>query len=100
MVPILPLPPQIRAKEAQKIQAAMTRNPAQEERLLMMSRLGELARILRNVFVAEKKPAMIMELACGRVTASYRSALSTGEQKRHRHHAGCHTWSLHGNWRE
>lgn len=56
----------------------MTRNPTQEDRLLMMSRLGELARILRNVFVAEKKPALIMEVACNRMVASYRSALSTG----------------------
>ncbi|XP_028279379.1 DNA replication factor Cdt1 [Parambassis ranga] len=75
----------IRAKEAQKLQAAMTRNPAQEERLLMMSRLGELARILRNVFVTEKKPALIMEVACNRMVASYRSALSTGEMEKHLH---------------
>ncbi|XP_040905993.1 DNA replication factor Cdt1 [Toxotes jaculatrix] len=73
----------IRAKEAQKLQAAMTRNSAQEERLLMMSRLGELARILRNVFVAEKKPALIMEVACNRMVASYRSALSAGEMEKH-----------------
>ncbi|XP_041865466.1 DNA replication factor Cdt1 [Melanotaenia boesemani] len=73
----------IRAKEAQNLQAAMTRNPAQEERLLMMSRLGELARILRNVFVAEKKAALIMEVACSRMVASYRSALSTGEMEKH-----------------
>lgn len=69
---------QIRAKEAQKLQVAMTRNPEQEERLGMMSRLPEMARILRNVFVAEKKPALIMELACNRVIASYRSSLSAG----------------------
>ncbi|XP_034537600.1 DNA replication factor Cdt1 [Notolabrus celidotus] len=73
----------IRAKEAQKLQAAMTRNSTQEERLLMMSRLPELARILRNVFVAEKKPALIMEVACNRMVASYRSALSTGEMEKH-----------------
>ncbi|CAL1577734.1 unnamed protein product [Knipowitschia caucasica] len=75
----------IRAKEAQKLQAAMTRNPEQDERLLMMSRLGELARILRNVFVAEKKPALIMEAACNRMVASYTSALSTGEMEKHIH---------------
>ncbi len=69
---------QIRAKEAQKLQAVMTRNPSQEERLLMMSRLPELARILRNVFVGEKKPALIMEVVCNRMATSYRSALSTG----------------------
>ncbi|KAJ0066883.1 hypothetical protein NL108_004862 [Boleophthalmus pectinirostris] len=73
----------IRAKEAQKLQAAMTRNPVQDERLLMMSRLCELARILRNVFVAEKKPALIMEVACNRMVASYTSALSTGEMEKH-----------------
>lgn len=73
----------IRAKEAQKLQAAMTRNPAQEDRLLMMSRLPELARILRTVFVAEKKPALIMEVACSRMIGSYRSALSTGEMEKH-----------------
>ncbi|MEQ2303747.1 replication licensing factor Cdt1 [Ameca splendens] len=73
----------IRAKEVQKLQAAMTRNPAQEERLLMMSRLGELARILRNVFVAEAKAALIMEVACNRMVASYRSALSPGEMEKH-----------------
>lgn len=56
----------------------MTRNPVQEDRLLMMSRLGELARILRNVFVAEKKPALIMEVVCNRMVASYRTALSPG----------------------
>ncbi|KAM9726414.1 DNA replication factor Cdt1 isoform 2-T3 [Menidia menidia] len=73
----------IRAKEAQKLQAAMTRSPAQEQRLLMLSRLGELARILRSVFVAEKKAALTMEVACNRMVASYRSALSTGEMERH-----------------
>ncbi|XP_036979445.1 DNA replication factor Cdt1 [Acanthopagrus latus] len=73
----------IRAKEAQKLQAAMIRNPTQEDRLLMMSRLPELARILRNVFVAEKKPALIMEVVCNRMVASYRSALCTGEMEKH-----------------
>ncbi|XP_066510280.1 DNA replication factor Cdt1-like [Hoplias malabaricus] len=73
----------IRAKEAQKLQAAMTRNPEQEERLVMMGRLPELSRILRNVFVAEKKPALIMEIACNRMIASYRSALSSGEMEKH-----------------
>lgn len=72
---------QIRAKEAQKLQAAMTRNPSHEDRLLMMSRLPELARILRNVFVGEKKAALIMEVACNRMMSSYRSAISSGQFK-------------------
>ncbi|XP_028297208.1 DNA replication factor Cdt1-like [Gouania willdenowi] len=73
----------IRAKEVQKLQAAMTRDPEVEERLLMMSRLAELARILRSVFVSEKKPALIMEVVCSRMVDSYRSAMSTGEMEKH-----------------
>ncbi|XP_058617502.1 DNA replication factor Cdt1-like isoform X2 [Onychostoma macrolepis] len=67
----------IRAKEAQKLHTTMTRNPQQEERLSTMSRLPELARILRNVFVADKKLALNMELACNCMIASYRSPLSS-----------------------
>ncbi|CAN9500177.1 unnamed protein product [Ophioblennius macclurei] len=73
----------VRAKEVQKLQAVLTRDPLQDQRLLMMSRLGELARILRSVFVAEKKPALIMEVACNRLVSSYRSALTTGEMEKH-----------------
>lgn len=44
----------------------------------MMSRLLELARILRSVFVAEKKASLTMEAACSRMAASYSSALTAG----------------------
>ncbi|XP_078525415.1 DNA replication factor Cdt1 [Lissotriton helveticus] len=73
----------IRAKEAQKIQALMTRNPQQEERLAVMSRLPEMARILRNVFVSEKKPALTMEVSCNRVIGSYRSSMTQREMEKH-----------------
>ncbi|XP_018421980.1 PREDICTED: DNA replication factor Cdt1 [Nanorana parkeri] len=73
----------IRAKEAQKHQAMMTRKPQHEERLLMMSRLPELARILRNVFVAEKKPALTVEVVCNRVISSYRSCMTPGDMEKH-----------------
>ncbi|XP_049591980.1 DNA replication factor Cdt1 [Syngnathus scovelli] len=73
----------IRAKEAQKLQAAMTRSPSQEERISMMSRLGELARILRNVFVSEQKQALNMEVLCKRMVTSSRSAFTSGEMEKH-----------------
>ncbi|XP_075694729.1 DNA replication factor Cdt1 [Rhinoderma darwinii] len=73
----------VRAKEAQKLQAMMTRKPQQEQRLLMMSRLPELARILRNVFVAEKKPALTVEVVCDRVISSYRSSMPSGDMEKH-----------------
>ncbi|NXO03425.1 CDT1 factor, partial [Rhinopomastus cyanomelas] len=73
----------IRAKEAQKLQALMTRNPQQEERLAMLGRLPAMARVLRNVFVAEKKQALTMEVACARMADSYNTQMSPGEMEKH-----------------
>ncbi|NWU94874.1 CDT1 factor, partial [Upupa epops] len=73
----------IRAKEAQKLQALMTRDPQQEERLAMLGRLPAMARVLRNVFVAEKKQALTMEVACARMADSYNVRMSPGEMEKH-----------------
>ncbi|XP_069724846.1 DNA replication factor Cdt1 isoform X2 [Phaenicophaeus curvirostris] len=73
----------IRAKEAQKLQALMTRDPQQEERLTMLGRLPAMARILRNVFVAEKKQALTMEVACARMSDSYDVQMPPGEMEKH-----------------
>ncbi|GAB1293757.1 DNA replication factor Cdt1 [Apodemus speciosus] len=56
----------IRAKEVQKQLARMTRCPEQELRLRRLERLPELARVLRGVFVSERKPALTMEVVCAR----------------------------------
>ncbi|NXX13298.1 CDT1 factor, partial [Podargus strigoides] len=77
--------PQVRAKEAQKLQALMTRDPRQEERLAMLGRLPAMARILRNVFVAEKKQALSMEVACARMADSYDTQMPPGEMEKHLH---------------
>ena len=61
------------------MQALMTRHPQQEQRLSMLARLPEMARVLRNVFVAEKKPALPLEVACRRMMASYRSPMALGK---------------------
>lgn len=58
----------------------MIRNPQQEERLNMLARLPEMARVLRNVFVAEKKQALPLEVACSRMTASVRALMPPGKQ--------------------
>ncbi|GAB0195408.1 DNA replication factor Cdt1 [Grus japonensis] len=73
----------IRAKEAQKLQALMTRDPRQEERLAMLGRLPAMARILRNVFVAEKKQALPLDVACARMTDSYDAQMPPGEMEKH-----------------
>lgn len=69
---------QIRAKEVQKQLAQMTRCPEQELRLQRLERLPELARVLRGVFVSERKPALTMEVVCARMVDSCQAALSSG----------------------
>ncbi|KAM5297962.1 DNA replication factor Cdt1 isoform 1-T2 [Glossophaga mutica] len=73
----------IRAKEMQKQLAQMTRRPEQEQRLQRLERLPELARVLRSIFVSERKPALTMEVACARMVSSYRMAMSPGEMEKH-----------------
>ncbi|KAM7332328.1 hypothetical protein ACRRTK_009036 [Alexandromys fortis] len=73
----------IRAKEVQKQLAQMTRCPEQELRLQRLERLPELARVLRGVFVSERKPALTMEVVCARMVESCQAALSSGEMEKH-----------------
>ncbi|XP_058530023.1 DNA replication factor Cdt1 isoform X1 [Ochotona princeps] len=70
----------VRAKELQKRLAQMTRCPEQEQRLQRLQRLPELARVLRAVFVAERKPALSMQVACDRLQDSCGST-SPGEME-------------------
>ncbi|XP_003800877.1 DNA replication factor Cdt1 [Otolemur garnettii] len=73
----------VRAKEAQKQLAQMTRCPEQELRLQRLERLPELARVLRSVFVSERKPALTMAVVCARMVGSYRTSMSPGEMEKH-----------------
>nr|XP_019598317.1 PREDICTED: DNA replication factor Cdt1 isoform X2 [Rhinolophus sinicus] len=73
----------IRAKEAQKQLAQMTRRPEQEQRLERLERLPELARVLRTIFVSERKPALTLDVACAKMVDSYHVAMSPGEMEKH-----------------
>ncbi|KAM5262635.1 DNA replication factor Cdt1 [Ctenodactylus gundi] len=73
----------VRAKEAQKQLAKMTRCAEQELRQQRLERLPELARVLRGIFVSERKPALTMEVACARMVDSCRATLSLGEMEKH-----------------
>lgn len=80
MLPVLTQPavPQIRAKEARRLQALLTRDARQEERAARLARLPAMARVLRSVFVAEKKPALAMELLCARLADSCPELVAPG----------------------
>ncbi|KAM6252881.1 DNA replication factor Cdt1 [Porphyrio hochstetteri] len=73
----------IRVKEAQKLEALMTRDRRQEQRVAMLGRLPAMARVLRSLFVAEKKQALPLDLACARMTDSYDAQMSLGEMEKH-----------------
>lgn len=58
----------------------MTRDAGQEERLALLGRLPAMARVLRNVFVAEKKPALPLEVACARMAESFPTQMTAGRK--------------------
>ncbi|KAM4894221.1 DNA replication factor Cdt1 [Sylvia borin] len=73
----------VRAKEARRLRALLTRDAAQEERAARLARLPPMARVLRGLFVAEKKPALPMELLCARLADSCPELAAPGELEKH-----------------
>ncbi|XP_041256623.1 DNA replication factor Cdt1 [Onychostruthus taczanowskii] len=73
----------VRAKEARRLAALLTRDARQEERAARLARLPAMARLLRGVFVAEKKPALGMELLCARLADSCPELVAPGEMEKH-----------------
>ncbi|XP_068081294.1 DNA replication factor Cdt1 isoform X2 [Anabrus simplex] len=66
----------IRAKQAAKALLAMTRTPVQEQEAIQYIRLPEIARILRTLYVAEKKSVLPLEWVLEKLGCSYRERLS------------------------
>ncbi|NWI08470.1 CDT1 factor, partial [Crypturellus soui] len=73
----------VRAKEAQRMRALLTRAPQREERLARLARLPAMARVLRGVFVAEKKAALSLDVACARMSDSCPTRMSPGDMEKH-----------------
>lgn len=66
----------IRAKEAAKALSIMTRRPSAEKEAEMYSRLPELARHVRNVFITEKKSCLAEEIVMNKIMNSFRANLT------------------------
>ncbi|XP_035906543.1 DNA replication factor Cdt1 isoform X1 [Anopheles stephensi] len=73
----------IRAKQAAKALDQMTRRPSQEKEALKYSRLPEIARHLRNVFVTERKNVLPLETPVVKIENSYRGKLTLQELEEH-----------------
>ncbi|XP_076649979.1 chromatin licensing and DNA replication factor double parked [Halictus rubicundus] len=73
----------VRAKQAAKALEAMTRTPNADKEATMYSRLPELSKILRNIFVAEKKGVLTMEFVIGKLENSFKAKLTPNELEEH-----------------
>lgn len=73
----------VRAKQAAKALDAMTRSSSQEKESVMYSRLPDIARLLRNTYVAEKKGVLALEEVIVKLNNSYRSYLTNAEIEQH-----------------
>lgn len=61
----------------------MTRTPSADKEATLYSRLPELAKILRNIFVAEKKGVLTMEVVMRKLDNSFRTKLTLQEMEEH-----------------
>ncbi|PNF24958.1 hypothetical protein B7P43_G09163 [Cryptotermes secundus] len=75
----------IRARQAAKALQAMTRSPAQDHMAIQHLRLPELARILRNLYVTEKKSILTLDFVLEKLGNSYREKLPRAELEEHIH---------------
>lgn len=69
----------IRAKQAAKALDTMTRRPSQERDAVKYSRLPEVARHVRNVFVTEKKGVLPLDNVLTKIENSYKACTSLKE---------------------
>lgn len=69
----------VRARQAEKALQTMTRTLMQSENIMLHQRLPELARIVRNVFLTEKKSVLPQETVLSKLDNSFASKLTCPE---------------------
>ncbi|XP_063988348.1 DNA replication factor Cdt1 [Diachasmimorpha longicaudata] len=73
----------VRAKQAAKALEAMTRTPNEDREAALHARLPEMSKILRNIFIAEKKGVLALEFVILKLDNSYRTKMTPGELEEH-----------------
>lgn len=73
----------VRARQAAKALEAMTRPSDAQKEAVMYSRLPEMVKVLRNIFVAEKKGVLTLEYVITKLENSYRAKLTPAELEEH-----------------
>lgn len=73
----------VRQKQAAKTLMSLTRSEDKEKEIQTYERLPELARVTRNIFVAEKKGVILLNTLIDKLENSFRSFLTRSEMQRH-----------------
>ncbi|ERL90627.1 DNA replication factor Cdt1 [Dendroctonus ponderosae] len=73
----------VRQKQAAKAFVSITRSVSKEKEVQMYSRLPELARLTRYLFVSEKKSVLPLDTVVDKLGMSYRGNLSRSEMEDH-----------------
>ncbi|CAH1129719.1 unnamed protein product [Ceutorhynchus assimilis] len=73
----------VRQKQAAKALLSMTRSADKEKEVQLYSRLPEIARLSRNLFVSEKKGVLPLEIVLDKLELCYRGNLTRSEMEEH-----------------
>ncbi|XP_072947297.1 DNA replication factor Cdt1 [Epargyreus clarus] len=69
----------VKAKQAAKALEAMTRSSENEEKYAVYTRLPDLAKTLRNIFVTERKNVLALNVILSKLDSSFKSNVSSGQ---------------------
>ncbi|KAG6444799.1 DNA replication factor Cdt1 [Manduca sexta] len=72
----------VKAKQAAKALEAMTRSSDSDEKYLIYSRLPDLGRTLRNIFVTERKNVLALNIILSKLDSSFKSNISANDLQR------------------
>lgn len=73
----------VRQRQAAKMLQNMTRSDNKEQEIQHYSRLPELARLTRNLFVVEKKSVLPLDIVIDKLNHSFRSFITKPEMEQH-----------------
>lgn len=72
----------VKAKQAAKALEAMTRSSDYDKKYLIYSRLTDLARTLRNIFVTERKNVLALNIILSKLESSFKANISASDLQR------------------
>ncbi len=73
----------IREKETARIRADMTRDPVKDRQVAMVTRLPAMCRMIRSIFICEKKSAILLDDVTRKIKESHSSGLGENEIEEH-----------------